>query len=385
MSSGADAFKARCGRFPIWRADAGGRVNLIGEHTDYHDGLVLPAAIDLRTVAWAAPRDDGRLRIWSESANDGVEVEVAALAPPETVSWTSYALGPFWAMQQFGLGAPAADILVQSSVPFGSGLSSSAAIEVALAGVGTALGHRLLEPIEIARLARHAENGFCRVPCGPMDQIASACGVAGHAILIDCRTLDVAPVALPPSWALVVADSGVRHSLATSEYRRRQAECAIGLHALRKSRPELRAARDVDIELLESQRDRLEPLSYRRLRHVVTENQRVRDVVAALAAGRHDEVGPLLDASHASLASDYQVSCPELDLLVELAHGIEGVLGSRLTGAGFGGNTVSLVRADRADSVCQQLAHAYAARTGRQTRVRVVRPAAGLKVERVSA
>jgi len=375
-----EAFRRALGRDPIVLADAGGRVNLIGEHTDYHEGFVLPAAISLRTQVAASPREDGVLRILSEQAGAEVLSSVGELQPPTTVGWQAYVLGPFWVLREEGFDVRGADVFIRSDVPFGGGLSSSAAVEVALVGLAAHLAGRSVKAAEAARLARKAENDFCHVPCGAMDQMASACGRDSHAILLDCRTLRAELVPLPPSWAIVVADSGVRHSVAGAEYARRQEQCAAGMAALQARRPDLRSARDLTLDVLEEGRPRMPEVSYRRLRHVVTENARVLSARDALASADAARAGELLGASHASLASDYEVSCPELDVLVEIGSGVSGVIGSRLTGAGWGGNTVNLVLEEAAEHACAEIQGRYERRTGRRTAVRVVRASRGLTV-----
>ncbi len=379
----SDRFADRFGRRPDVWADAGGRVNIIGEHTDYHDGFVLPAAIDLRTCAVAAPRDDGRLRILAVDADDVVEVDVAAFSPFDDVDWRSYSCGPFWAWRESGFAIGGADVAVGGDVPQGGGLSSSAAIEVSLLGIAAALSGAGPSMPELARIARMAENGFCRVPCGIMDQMASACGQAGKALLLDCRTLEATPVDVHPGWVIVVADSGVRHSLAGGEYAKRQKECAEGMSVIRKVFGSgIAAARDVGMEMLESLRTDMPAVSYRRLRHAVTENDRTLRASRALSVGDAALVGSLMAGSHISLALDYEVSCRELDKLVAIAGGIEGCVGARLTGAGFGGNTVNLVDEPAAVEFCAQLKSQYFEQTGIESTIRVVRPASGLQTGR---
>ncbi len=359
---------------------AGGRVNLIGEHTDYHEGFVFPAAIDLRTWALGAPRADGLLRIRSTTVNDEITVAIKDIAPQNTVDWKSYVLGPFWVLRRKEYELVGADILIAGDVPFGGGLSSSASVEVALVGLGAKLAGRCVEPMDAARLARMAENEFCHVPCGAMDQVASACGLAGHMLLLDCRTMEITPVAFPSEWALIVADSGVKHALGTSEYARRQVECAMGIAVIAQSFSEARVARDVRMDMLAATKYKLSDIVYRRLHHVVTENARVHHAKDALNKGDGERLGQLLFESHASLAQDYQVSCEELDTLVDVAKGVPGVLGARLTGAGFGGNTVNLVVASQAEEACAGIVDGYAARTGRCTKARVVHPSSGLTI-----
>ncbi|MBP7126009.1 galactokinase [Myxococcota bacterium] len=378
-------FREAFGADPAFVADAGGRVNLIGEHTDYHEGFVFPAAIDLRTLAAGSPRTDGRIRIRSGNVEELRESLVETLAPPGGFPpWWAYAEGPLWALREEGLPIPGADLWVRGEVPLGGGLSSSASIQVALAALGAALAGRSLPAMEVARLARRSENLYCGVPCGAMDQVASACGVAGHALLLDCRTLSFDAVPFPGDWALVVADSGVRHSVAGSEYARRQQECARGMAVARQAFPDVRTARDLAPDRLEAIRNDLDPTAFRRLRHVVTENDRC--LRAGDALRRHDgpALGSLLAGSHESLARDYEVSCPELDLLVEIGSGLPGCIGSRLTGAGFGGNTVHVVQGDAAGAFREELGRRYRDRTGRETAMRIVHPDQGVRCLPVS-
>ncbi len=378
---GFDAFRQRFHRDPEAFADAGGRVNLIGEHTDYHEGFVFPAAIDLRTRVLGARRDDGVVRIFSDNVGEEVSVALADLAPRDTLDWRSYVLGPFWALRESGRAPVGADVWLHGEVPFGGGLSSSASIEVALVGLAARLSGIELAPMNAAMTAKLAENRFCHVPCGAMDQVASACGREGHALLLDCRTLKAEEVPFPAAWAIVVADSGVKHSVAGAEYAKRQHECAEGLAAVRTAFPEIRFARDLTMPMLEQVRDRMGDVAFRRLRHVVTEDERALLARDALRGADAATMGRLLAGSHQSLARDYEVSCPELDALVEAAAATPGIVGARLTGAGFGGNTVNVVEAARAAEFRDSLQARYHSVTGRQTRARIVRPAAGLTVQ----
>lgn len=379
-----DGFARAFERRPDVWADAGGRVNIIGEHTDYHDGFVLPAAIDLRTCAVAAPRDDGLLRIFAADVGEVVEVDVAHFGAFENVDWRSYACGPFWAWRESGFAIGGADVAVGGDVPLGGGLSSSAAMEVSLLGIASMMSGATLECAQLATIARMAENRFCRVPCGIMDQMASACGQAGRALLMDCRTLETTPVEVFPGWVIVVADSGVRHSLAGGEYAKRQKECADGMNVVRNVfGAGVRAARDVTMDMLESVRASMPDVSYRRLRHAVTENDRTLKASKALSSGDAALVGSLMAGSHISLALDYEVSCRELDKLVAIAGRIPGCVGARLTGAGFGGNTVNLVDVAAAPGFCEELKAKYFHETGIESAVRVVRPAAGLQTGRI--
>lgn len=339
------AFLDNYGHDAALAADAGGRVNLIGEHVDYHDGLVLPLALSLRTWALVRPRDDGKLRIATRHFFDHVALETSALdGSAEALQarleepWHRYVVGPLWALRAHGVVISGADVWIDGELPLGGGLSSSAAIEVSLVTAFAALAGATLQALDVAVIAQRAERAVAAVPCGIMDQLASAHGSAdGRALCIDCRTLTVRPVTLRSSLAVLVVDSGVRHALASSEYGRRQAECATALQALGIAR-----GRDVDHAALA----KLSGVGLKRLRHVVTEIERVQQAVQALETGDHAAFGALLYASHASLRDDYEVSCKELDAIVEAARGIDGVIGARMTGGGFGGNAV--VVAERA-------------------------------------
>ena len=379
----ASQFEQIFSRRPSVVSNAGGRVNIIGEHTDYHEGFVFPAAIGLRTWATAAGREDGIIRIRSANENDEVSDTVAGLSPPEKVDWRAYTLGPIWALREAGHRIPGADILVNGDVPFGGGLSSSASVEVAMIGALAALAEVELEGQEVARIARMAENIYCHVPCGIMDQTASACGRTGQALLLDCRSLEIQYAPLRAEWAIVVADSCVKHSVGGGEYARRQKQCSTGLAKIKAKHPGVRAARDVSVDMLEEVKGSLDNLEYRRLRHAVTENARCLSARDAMLAGDDSKMGALLYASHESLARDYEVSCDELDTLVGIAHACPGIIGARLTGAGFGGNTVNLVHAAKAAGFCEMLQEGYLTKTGKTTITRIVSAAGGLEVIRV--
>ncbi len=352
------AFRDLTGRDPagVWAAP--GRVNVIGEHTDYNDGFVLPMAIDRRVVVAAAPRPDPVLRLRSLQQPDPVEVDLDGLAPGSVQSWAAYPAGMAWAYREAGLPVGGADLVLDGAVPVGSGLSSSAALECA-AGLALAGVYGLdLAPGELARLAKRDENEFVGVPSGAMDQLASAHGRAGHVLFIDIRDLTVRPEPFDPEAAglrLLVLDTRVQHRLADGAYADRRATCESAARTLG-----VRTLREVTATGLQSALGRLDPVPARRVRHVVTENARVLDVVAALGAGRITEIGPLLTASHASLRDDFEVSCAELDAAVDAALAA-GALGARMTGGGFGGCAIALVPADRADAVGAAVTEAFAA------------------------
>jgi galactokinase len=362
-------------------SDAGGRVNLIGDHTDYHEGFVLPAAIGLRTRAAARRRRDGVVRVRSLARAAEVESPLATLNPTGERGWQAYGLSPFWALRELRGLSTGADVLVMSEVPLGSGLSSSASLLVAMIGVLAALADDRLSLPEVANIARYAENAFCGVPSGIMDPMASACGVAEHALFLDCRSLELRPIRMPEAWAIVVADSGVAHSLAGPEYAERRREGLDGLAKLASGGAAL-SARELTVERLRAERRRLSEVCYRRLRHVVTENARVLEAARALDRADSESIGRLFAASQQSLAEDYEVSCTEIEILVSIAGECDGCIGARLTGAGFGGNTVNLVERAQAPAFVAHLSGEYFKRTGRRTTVRAVEAAAGLSVRR---
>jgi galactokinase len=354
----AAAFRERTGREPegVWAAP--GRVNLIGEHTDYNDGFVLPAAIDRLVLAAAGRRPGTRLRLWSLQAEPPADLELADIGPGRVDGWAAYPAGVAWALAQAGAELGGTDLVVDGDVPAGSGLSSSAALECATATALADLHDASLDRPALAALARRAENEVVGVPSGVMDQMVSMLGRAGHALFLDTRSLDTEQVPLPLEAAglcLVVIDTRAGHRLVDGAYADRKAACeaaaaVLGVPALRDATPaQVEAAADV-----------LGDPGLRRARHVVTENQRVLEAVELLRAGRLDRLGPLLAASHASLRDDYEVSSPELDTAVEAAEAA-GAVGARMTGAGFGGSAIALVRTDLAGPVADRAREAFAA------------------------
>ena len=348
-------FQRRFGSRPrLFRAP--GRVNLIGEHTDYNGGFVFPAAIHLSTFVAVAPNSLGRLRAQSLDLPETLDVPLDALRP--TGNWTAFPAG---VAALLGI-AEGADLLVATEVPLGGGLSSSAALSVAAA---FALGAGSRPRPEIARLAQRAENEFTGMQCGIMDPLASCLGQAGHALRIDCRDLSVTPVPIPANVRLVIANTMVKHELAASAYNDRRAACESA--ARRLGVPFLR-----DVGYAPLSGDEL-----RRARHVLTENDRVLAFESALRAGDLAAAGAAMYASHASLRDDFEVSCPELDTMVEIASRLDGVHGARMTGGGFGGCTVNLVAAEAAPAVVDQLARAYRDATGIAPHVFVTQPSAG--------
>ncbi len=341
---------------------APGRVNIIGEHTDYNDGFVLPVAIDLEVRLAIVPVDEPRIRLVGDDGSTAT-IELAPLPPPGD-AWHDYVAGTAWALREAGQPLHGFDAVLASTVPIGAGPSSSAALEVAAAWALSGPDLPALSPLEVAKLAQRAENEHVGVRCGLMDQFASACGVAGHAMLLDCRTTEWRAVPLPDDLALVVIHSGVTHAHGDNEYNERRAACERAVAIIAERHPGVTALRDVDLLMLEAERSRLGARIFDRAHHVITENQRVLDAVHALETGDHQALGALMAASQATMRDRYEISCPEIDVLVEIAVATPGVVGSRLTGGGFGGCTVSLVAPDAVESLRRRVERDYPARTG---------------------
>jgi galactokinase len=334
------------GHAPLGIWSAPGRVNLIGEHTDYNEGFVLPFAINRRTVVALGPRDDATMRVASAFADELASIELADLAPARLEGWSAYPLGVAWALGQHGadLGAvPGVDIYIESTVPVGAGLSSSAAIESAVAIALDEVWRLGLDRPTLAKVGRLAENEAVGAPTGIMDQSASLLGREDHAVFLDCRSLQSELVELGFAEAgleLLIIDTGVSHSHATGGYAARRASCEAGAAAMGVS-----SLRDLTVEDLPRARTAMDDETFRRVRHVITENQRVLDTVAALRAEGPLAIGELLDASHVSMRDDFEISVPELDLAVETAQA-NGAIGARMTGGGFGGAAIALVPAE---------------------------------------
>ena len=381
------AFRARFGRPPAGLAEAPGRVNLIGEHTDYNQGFVLPVAID-RTIAVSfALREDDRVRACSLDFDQEDEFPLADIGRLESDSWANYVRGVALILQQAGHPLTGLDLVIQGEVPIGAGLSSSAAVEVATLGAFASAAGLTLADREKALLAQRAENEFVGVACGVMDQMAAVFGRADCALRIDCRSLETEAVPLnlaAHDLRIVVANTGVRRALTGSAYNQRREECNRAVELLfvllRGRRP--RSLRDITLRDLAINGRFLPPDLLRRARHIVSENARVLSTVEALRRGDLGEVGRLFHASHESLAHDYEVSSPELDLMVELASSVEGVVAARMTGAGFGGCTVNLVRANALDDFRRDVVEAYRARTGLPAEVYVCQAVDGLRIVR---
>lgn len=339
------AFRETYGREPrLFRAP--GRVNLIGEHTDYNGGFVLPLAIDRETVVAAAPRADRRVVAYSLNLAERAEFHLDEPGERRRGVWLDYVEGVAHALESRGVRLGGAELLILSDVPSGAGLSSSAALEVSAGLALASVSGAEVDPVELALAGQQAEHTYVGTMCGIMDQFVASLGRKGHALLIDCRTLEAEPVPLDTTeTAVVVCDTRVKHDLSTSEYNTRRAECERGVELLKEFLPGVTQLRDVGVEEFERHESRLPEPVRRRCRHVVGENERTLRAARALRRGDLEEVGRLMRRSHESLRDDYEVSCAELDFLAETAWDFgAGVVGSRMTGGGFGGSTVSLVR-----------------------------------------
>jgi galactokinase len=376
----AAAFRQAAQRDPDAVAFAPGRVNLIGEHTDYNGGFGLPAAV-ARGVAVAARRVPGAsFTLHALDIGESCAFPRGGLARDPAHAWADYFKGVVWALSNRGIDVPTCEVAITGDIPRGAGLSSSAAYEVATVRLLSALGGFELPSLEIAQLAREAENGFVGVACGIMDQTASTFGEPGQALLLDCRSLAHETVELPAGLRIVVVNSGVRHSLGTSAYNQRRAECEEGVRILASLRPGVRSLRDVGSDDEAPFFAALPAVVRKRCRHVVSENARVLEAVTAMRGGDTGRMKVLMAASHASLRDDYEVSCPELDVLVELALALPSCHGARLTGAGFGGSTVNLVEAAALDSCSRSVSAGYQTRTGRRAEIYVFEPSAGARM-----
>lgn len=343
---------------------APGRVNLIGEHTDYNDGLVMPAAIDFHSSVAIAPRTDRTLSVFSENFHEEVRFDLDDPAPQPKRHWSDYVRGVALALEQSGYRLKGAHLQIRGDVPIGAGLSSSAAIEVA---TGYALLHHSgfdVEKVELAKLCQRAENDFVGVRCGIMDQFISCLGEKGKALLLDCRSLGYKLFPIAKATRLVICNTMVKHELAAGEYNKRRAECEEGVRHLAQRRDGVKTLRDVTLAQLESDGRDLPEVIYRRCRHVISENTRVLQAAAALERGSVAEFGRLMDESHRSLQRDYEVSCNELNLMVNLANVLPGNFGARMTGGGFGGCTVNLVSEERVEEFKTRIAHDYENTTG---------------------
>jgi galactokinase len=349
---------------------APGRVNLIGEHTDYNDGFVLPVAIDRDTVVAARPREDSTITAYSINRGEQGFFDLGQTSNIRKGYWLNYIEGTARVLQRHRYASTGADIVLESDVPSGAGLSSSASLEIAVALALTSLAHQPIDRKQMALACQEAEHEYTGALIGIMDQLISATGDAGAALLIDCRTLHTESIAVDLShMALLICDTAVKHDLATSAYNDRRRECEEAVKVLQAHIPGIRALRDVTDEELATYASYLSDVQFKRARHVVTENARTLAAAEALRDGDFDRLAELMYASHDSLRYDYEVSSAELDLLVETSRTIPGVFGTRMTGGGFGGCTVSFVARDRAEDFCATMVEAYLRGMGRDLKI----------------
>lgn len=361
---------------------APGRVNLIGEHTDYNDGFVLPIATEQDTWVAGAARRDGVVRVFSSEFDDEQAWPVDGWEAGRFPRWTSYIAGVAWLLRQRGARLEGCDLLIRSDVPPGGGLSSSAALETATALALTHIAGEPLEARELIDLCRRAEHDFAGVPCGLMDQTVSLAAKPGTALLLDCRTRDYQHIPLQlDRQVLVVVDSGVRHELAASEYARRQQECRQAVEYFRQLDPRVEALRDVSLDTVRAHASQMDPLAAARAVHVASENRRTLAAGDVLREGKLGEFGRLMLESHRSLRDDFEVSCRELDQLVDIVSSVQGVLGARMTGGGFGGCIVALALQASVPLIEQAVRDDYDACRTQPARLLRTRPSRGASIE----
>ncbi|HEV2399835.1 MAG TPA: galactokinase [Candidatus Sulfotelmatobacter sp.] len=356
-------FRQEYGTRPrIFRAP--GRVNLIGEHTDYNDGFVMPVAIGFDTWIGVGPRPDRILRAHSTNFSETLEFSLDSLAGPPRKHWSDFVRGVASVLQSNGQHLTGANLMIHGNVPMGAGLSSSASLEVAIALALLGTSEAEAAPLDLVKWCQRAEHEFVGTRCGIMDQFIAVFGEAGRALMLDCRSLQHELVQIPAEARLIICNSMVKHNLASGEYNRRRADCEAGVGILRKHVPEAKALRDVSLDNLERYRRELPDVIYRRCRHVISENHRVSHAASALQSKDLHQFGRLMRESHHSLRDDYEVSCHELDILVEIACECDGVYGSRMTGGGFGGCTITVAKAESANAFQEIVSTRYKEQTG---------------------
>ncbi len=367
-------FAARFGEPPRWVVRSPGRVNLIGEHTDYNDGFVLPLAIDRAIWIALRPRDDRRVLVHSVDFDQSGEFSLDGLSAGEA-GWIEYPKGTAWSLQEAGLALTGWEGVLMGDVPVGAGLSSSAALEMAAARAFAAVGNLDWDPSSMAKLGQRAENEWVGVNCGIMDQLVSAAGQEGHALLIDCRSLETQPVPIPDGVAVVVLDTSTRRGLVDSAYNQRRAQCESAAAFF-----QVPALRDVGLDLFQQLSSGLDETARRRALHVITENDRTLQAAEAMRRGEICALGVLMNKSHDSLRDDYEVSSDALNAMVESARAHRACYGARMTGAGFGGCAVAAIDAEAEDDFVASTAAAYQEKTGHRPAVYVCRPTNGAEV-----
>ncbi len=357
---------------------APGRVNLIGEHTDYNDGFVMPAAIDFSTWVAVSPLASRTLSVFSENFHERVSFDLDDTDSRAAEHWSDYIRGVALVLEQAGYRLTGAQLHIRGDVPIGAGLSSSAAIEVATGYALLQQSGFLVDRVELARLCQSAENHFVGMRCGIMDQFIACHGQEGKAVLLDCRSLEYELLSVPDDVRLVICNTMVRHQLAVGEYNKRRAECEKGVGFVAQSLPQVHTLRDVALKDLECHRQSMPDAIYRRCRHVIRENSRVLQSKKALENGDLPGFGQLMNESHQSLRDDYEVSCEELDVMVEIASRIPGVYGARMTGGGFGGCTINLIKAEACTEFAKAVARDFESITGITPEIYVCRPTQGV-------
>jgi galactokinase len=375
----ARMFEKIYGHGPRWAATAPGRVNLIGEHTDYNDGFVLPMTIGRKTLFLAEPTEDQEITLHSLTMGETARFSLRGGVDRGEPAWSNYVRGVIAGFQRLKTPLTGFHAVIDSDVPLGGGLSSSAALEVSAATLLEAISGQQLDPVEKALLCQQAEHEFAGVPCGIMDQFVSVLGRKDHLLLLDCRsrTTELVPMT-DPAVAVLVINTNVRHKHAGGEYAQRRAQCEAAVQALK-----VQALRDLTLEQLKQTDVKLDPVIFRRARHVVTENERTLQAAQALRAGNWSALGKLMYESHRSMRDDYEVSCRELDEVVEIAQGLGvkgGVFGCRMTGGGFGGCAVALVKAGEVDPITRSFADGYERRTRNIATIFATRPAIGARI-----
>lgn len=377
-------FRNQFSKQPACLIRAPGRVNLIGEHTDYNGGFVLPVAIEREIWLACSPQEGGTVTIYAATMSQMRTFSLEAIQRDAACRWINYPQGVAAILQSEGFKLRGMEAVVMGDVPVGAGLSSSAAFEVAVALAFCAVSEIEVDRTRLARLCQRAENEFVGVNCGIMDQYVSLHARSGRAVFIDCKSLQHRLISIDTErYRIVISDTGVKRELAGSEYNVRRRQCEEAVEILRKHVPGATCLRDISAEILAAHMNEMPEVVRRRARHVVSENERVLQSLGALEAGDMVAFGKLLNESHESLRADYEVSCRELDAMVEAARSMPGCLGSRLTGAGFGGATVSLVKAEEADEFCKGLTARYKEATGLEARIIVSAAADGASVMRL--
>ncbi len=354
---------------------APGRINIIGEHTDYNEGLVLPTNLDLYTKVTANARDDDIIQVTSSNFGQTESFSINQIAPNNPPTWINYIQGVVAELRENNIPITGADLVVSSDIPIGAGLSSSASLELAIAHALLGIGKNKVAAQKLAQICQNAETKYAGVNCGIMDQQSVACGRKGQAMLLDCRTMESKYVEIPANLSLIVIDSGVTHNLPDGEYNSRTDECRAAVKLLQATYPAIQALRDAPIKLIDQEKDQLGIIFYSRARHVVTEIERTVAAFTALIKKDFRLLGSLISASHASLRDDFDVSCPEIDQLVQIADSCSGVYGTRMIGAGFGGCALSIAEVSVTKKIVDQIRENYSKVLGSEPWIHVLKPA----------